>query len=66
MPVPYNTGKVKIGIDYVPDRRFEFSRDAERIQLMLIGPGPDEKPDRTVAVITAVCLTIIFTIAIFF
>lgn len=42
MTVPYDTGKVKIGLAYEPPKRRRMSRDEEELQRMLIGPGVDE------------------------
>jgi hypothetical protein len=36
-PVPYNTGKVRIGSRYEPPRKYTMSRDAELIQAALLG-----------------------------
>lgn len=36
-PTPYNTGKVLIGSRYEPPRQYEMSRDAERLQSVLLG-----------------------------
>jgi hypothetical protein len=40
--VPYDTGKVKIGLAYEPPSRRLMSRDEEELQCMLIGPGLNE------------------------
>lgn len=35
--LPWNTGKVQIGLHYVPPpRRYEMSRDAENLQTLLL------------------------------
>ena len=36
-PAPYNTGKVVIGVAYVPRQRWEPSKDAYDIQTALLG-----------------------------
>lgn len=36
-PTPYNTGKVLIGSRYEPPRQYQMSRDAERLQSVLLG-----------------------------
>jgi hypothetical protein len=36
--LPWNTGKVQIGLHYVPPvRKYELSRDAEQLQSLLLG-----------------------------
>lgn len=39
-PAPYNTGKVEIGVAYVPRQRWEPSRDAYDIQTALLNREP--------------------------
>ena len=40
-PVPYDTGKVKIGCMYQPKQKWEASADMERLQTVLLNqPGP--------------------------
>jgi hypothetical protein len=39
-PAPYNTGKVVIGVAYVPRQRWEPSKDAYDIQTALLGGSP--------------------------
>lgn len=36
--VPYDTGKVKIGLLYTPPRDYPMSVDAERLQNALLNP----------------------------
>jgi hypothetical protein len=36
--VPYDTGKVKIGLLYTPPRDYPMSLDAERLQNALLNP----------------------------
>lgn len=43
--LPYDTGKVKIGLFYEPPRRNFMSRDAERLQRGLLrGTEPKRQP----------------------
>ena len=37
MQTPYDTGKIKIGCHYEPQRRNEISGDMERLQSALLG-----------------------------
>lgn len=36
-PVPVDTGKVKIGVHYIPDTRPQLSEFEERLQMALLG-----------------------------
>jgi hypothetical protein len=38
--VPYNTGRVKIGLAYLPPQRIHSNPDSERIQRQLLGVPP--------------------------
>lgn len=38
-PAPYNTGRVRIGLAYVPRQRWTPSADAYRLQTALINVG---------------------------
>jgi len=43
---PYDTGKVKIGIYYIPPNNRVMSQDELRIQSALLDTQPDTKPSR--------------------
>lgn len=58
MPVPYNTGRVKIGIAYETPNNYEMSRDAERIQLAMIQRIPTKR-NRLPGIIATVSLLIV-------
>lgn len=56
MPVPYNTSKVKIGQAYEPPYRWLMSRDEERLQVMLIGPGKSSDTRIDYNILSVVCV----------
>ena len=64
-PVPYNTGKVKIGEFYVPPRRIpQMSADAYRLQSELMGWDTGERRLRRVGkiVLAVVAVLVLFLI----
>ena len=65
-PVPYNTGKIKIGAAYQPRPRYELSATESRLQQALLGDQPslEDRAERLflrcLYVIAAVALAIIW------
>ena len=52
--LPFNTGKVQIGIRYEPPRRYEMSRDMETLQRKLL----EERLGRRATAASAIVLYI--------
>lgn len=62
--VPYNTGKVRIGLAYEQPRRIvAYSRDAELLQSALIGGGTPIRRKWTGDVLMWVVAAVLFSLA---
>lgn len=57
----HNTGKVLIGVSYVPQKKRIMSRDEERLQSVLLGhPIPAFKYDLTIYLLYAMGVGMLF------
>jgi hypothetical protein len=62
-PLPFNTGKVQIGVRYEPPRRCEMSRDMERLQDGLLQHKRERRIEAGVyiiGVVVAVALSVVW------
>lgn len=59
-PVPYNTGKVKIGEHYLPPQRDYMTPEGEHWQNVLTGVYQSRRKDRTQFITYVVALVFLF------
>jgi hypothetical protein len=66
MNVPYDNGKIKMGINYHPDRRPPIDGDMEILQTALIGNIKEIKRRKTVSIVyVGVLVATLFGVFIF-